>query len=95
MIHAIYKHDEQAGAFYVTFSNVPLDFPDYKPVNATYHLENAILKALRTADENGKLPSYFVVKVTDPKNDYLKLLAIAFVQFIKGAGIANVNREGF
>lgn len=95
MIHASYKNDETAGAFYIVFSNVPSDFPDYKVANATYHLENAILKALRVADANQKVPSYFVIKVADPKNDYLKMIATGFAQFIKGCGIPNINREGF
>jgi hypothetical protein len=95
MIQAYYKNDESASVFYIAFSNVELTYPGYKAVSATYHLENAITKAIREATENKKTVQYAVIKVTDPKNDYLKLIAVAFAQFIKGNGISEIVREGF
>jgi hypothetical protein len=63
-------------------------------------LENAIKKAFYlSVDKKTKdatTPELtFQIKVVDAGNDYLKLIAVAFVQFIKGLGITRINREGF
>lgn len=100
MINAIYKFEDSTNVFYIQFSNTLTIWPDYKEVNATYHLENAIKKANAiTADKkalDAKTPELtFQIKVSDPKNDYLKAIAITFVQFIKGMGVTRINTEGF
>jgi hypothetical protein len=100
MVNAIYKYEESTNVFYVQFSNTLVIWPDYKEVNASYHLENSIKKALSIAEEtkktNPKLPEISIqVKVTDSKNDYLRIIALVFVQFAKGLGVTKINTEGF
>ncbi len=100
MVNAIYKYEGTTNVFYVQFSNTLTLWPDYKEVNASYHLENAAKKALTLAEEakatNPKLPEIkFQIKVTDSKNDYLRIIALVFVQFVKGQGVAQINTEGF
>lgn len=86
MIFAQYKNDSKDKTFYIEFANT--EFPAqqtsdaFKPVNATYHLENAINKAF---DGNPR-PEKVHVKINDAHNYYLKLIAIAFVAYIRGMG---------
>jgi hypothetical protein len=98
MIYAQYKNDETTKTLAIEFANTefpevtPFNSPSivggiivnaqFKPVNATYHLENAINKAF-----DGKVrPEKVHVKINDPHNYYLKLIAIAFVAYIRGMG---------
>lgn len=94
MIYATYKYQDDVAPdkFYITFANTQDIWPDYKPVNATFHLENAIKKAI----SNGKVQE-FHIKVADPANDYLKILARIIVIFLHGAGVGkdHIITDGF
>src|ERR1035437_10252146 len=100
MVNAIYKYEESQNIFIVQFSNTLTMWPDYKEINASYHLGNALRKAFRESEDaqktNPKLPDFtFQVKVADPKNDYLKIIAGTVIQFAKGMGVTRINTEGF
>lgn len=94
MIFAQYNNNEATKTFSIEFANT--EFAQviqvangtvnnsYKPVNATYHLENAINKAF----DGAVRPEKFNVKINDPHNQYLKLIAIAFVSYIRGMGFS-------
>ena len=82
MIHAQYQNDETNKTFSIHFANVEIADPGFKAVNATYHLENAINKAF----DGTARPEKVHVKINDPHNYYLKLIAIAFVAYIRGLG---------
>lgn len=90
MIYTQYKHEDASDVFYINLANTNDIWPGYKAVTATYHLENAIKKAI----SNGKVKT-FQVKVADPKNNYLRVLANIVVVFIRGQGFETVNTEGF
>ncbi len=100
MVNATYKYEPDTNVFYIQFANTLVIYPNYKEVNASYHLENAVKKAFVTsADTKATNPKHpemtFQVKVMDSKNDYLRIIATTFVQFIKGMGITRINTEGF
>lgn len=84
MIFAQYQNDETAKTFTIVFANTEFAPPDagYKAVNATYHLENAVNKAFDSAAR----PEKMHVKIADSHNYYLKLIAIAFVAYLRGLG---------
>jgi hypothetical protein len=83
MIHSEYQNDEKARTFTIRFSNTPLGDPGFKAVTATYHLENAINKAF-----DNVRPDKFSIEVDDARNHYLKLIAGAFVAYLRGLGYA-------
>lgn len=91
MIYAQYKNNGTDKTFYIEFANT--EFPSqqtsdsYKPVNATYHLENAINKAFDAKDR----PEKMNVRINDPHNHYLKIIAIAFVAYLRGLGYSSLD----
>lgn len=93
MIFAEYQNDETNSTFRINFSNVELGTANFKQVNATYHLENAINKAFDAKER----PQKFHLKVADPHNYYLKLIAISFAAFVRGLGFSatDVETENF
>lgn len=93
MIYAEYQNNEITREFTIRFANVELSDPGFKQVNATYHLENAIRKAF----DGQARPDKFLIKVVDPNNHYLKLIAIAFVAFVQGFGYSypDLKTENF
>lgn len=84
MIYAEYRNDETSKLFHIKFANTELSDTDFKPINATYHLENAINKAFDSISR----PTTFILEINDPHNYYLKLIAIAFVAYVRGLGFA-------
>ena len=86
MIFAQYKNDESTKTFSIEFANT--EFPlatgpgSFKPVNATYHLENAINKAF----DGVVRPEKVHIKVNDAHNFYLKVIAIQFTSYVRGLG---------
>ena len=88
MIFAEYKNDDAAKTFSISFANVEVKTDGWKHVNATYHLENAVNKAF---DETR--PDKFIVSIADKHNYYLKLIAIAFVAYLRGLGFSNYDIE--
>lgn len=90
MIYAQYKYQDESDVFYLNIANINDIWPEYKELTATYHMENAIKKAIR----DGKVKK-FVIKVADPKNTYLRSLANMAVVFIRGTGFDEIFTEGF
>jgi hypothetical protein len=93
MIFAQYKNDETAKLLTIEFSNTALNDAGYKPVNATYHLENAINKAF----DGAVRPEKVNIKIADAHNHYLKVIAIAFVAYVRGLGYSfpDLTTENF
>lgn len=94
MIYSTYKYEENLNTFYVIFSNIEDVWDKYSKSNATYHLENA-LKKYYNLDTNAQSHFKLQITITDSKNDYLKVIALMFLQFAKGLGINKINTEGF
>lgn len=90
MIYATYKYETPEDTFYLRFANDTDIWPGYKQITATYHMENAIKKAI----SDGKVKN-FQLKVADSKNDYLRNLARTVVIFLRGQGFDAVQTEGF
>lgn len=90
MIYAQYKNAEDSDVFYINIANTNDVWPGYKEITATYHLENAIKKAI----SGGKVHK-FVIKVADPKNTYLRTLGNMLVVFLRGHGFDGTCTEGF
>jgi len=87
MIFSQYQNNDTSKIFTIHFANVEISDVGFKSVNATYHLENAINKAF----DGPNRPEKIHIKIADENNYYLKLIAIAFVAYVRGLGFGHPN----
>lgn len=79
MIYASYRLDKDT--FRIALSNTPDVWPAWKPITATFHIENAIKKAI----SGGKVKD-FEITIVDEANTYLHVIAYTLVTYLRGLG---------
>ena len=85
MIYATYRFQEETNKFFISFANQEDIWPEFKKANSTFHLENAIKKAIKEQGPEDS-PLEFHIDVADPFNDYLKIQAMIIMAFLRGCG---------